>query len=108
VAGAAFVLQQSLGEERAEHAAGELGEDVHDRVHRVDPAQRRGGAGRMLTEAVLDWARQEGFQVIELWVAEGNDRAAKLYERCGFAATGTRRPLPSDPARAAIEMARAL
>jgi GNAT superfamily N-acetyltransferase len=74
----------------------------------VDPAHRRDGAGQLLTEAVIGWARQEAFRVLELWVADGNERAAKLYERCGFAATGARRPLPSNPTRGTIEMAREL
>ena len=37
VAGATLVEEQPLDEQRAEHAAGELGEDVDERVHRVDP-----------------------------------------------------------------------
>jgi GNAT superfamily N-acetyltransferase len=83
----------------------------HDDVVRlagmwVDPASRRGGVARRLTEAVIDWARREGFRSVALWVADGNDAAATLYARCGFIFTGTRRPLESNPDRQTIEMAR--
>ena len=37
VAGAALVEQEPLDQQRAEHGARELGEDVDDRVDRVDP-----------------------------------------------------------------------
>jgi hypothetical protein len=40
-----------------------------------------------------------------LWVTETNDPARRLYERCGFAATGERQPLPSRPQYAEIAMA---
>ena len=74
----------------------------------VAPAHRGSGVARLLTEAVITWARREGFNRMELWVTEGNDRAETLYESCGFARTGKSRPLPSTPALTTIEMARAL
>ena len=43
---------------------------------------------------------------MHLWVTETNDPARALYERCGFAATGERQPLPSHPQHAEIAMAR--
>ena len=43
--GAALVEQQALGEQRAEHAAGELGEHVDRRVDRGDPFDRGRGQG---------------------------------------------------------------
>ena len=39
--GPALVEQQALGQQRAEHAAGELGEHVDHRVDRGDPFDRR-------------------------------------------------------------------
>jgi ribosomal protein S18 acetylase RimI-like enzyme len=41
-------------------------------------------------------------------VTESNASARRLYERCGFSATGERQPLPSDPSLAEIRMRRDL
>lgn len=49
--------------------------------------------------AVREAAEREGARVLTLFVADGNDRARRLYERLGFRSTGERQPLPSDPAR---------
>lgn len=58
----------------------------------VDPAWR----GRRLAERILDrlvqWADQRGLRV-HLDVTVGNDPARRLYERCGFVATGETKPL---------------
>jgi ribosomal protein S18 acetylase RimI-like enzyme len=43
---------------------------------------------------------------VHLWVTETNHPARALYERCGFAVTGERKPLPSHPQYAEIAMAR--
>ena len=72
----------------------------------VAPAARRGGLGQELLRAVLGWAGDRGFETLGLWVTEGNDRARMLYERCGFVATGERRPLPSNPELSEIRMSR--
>lgn len=63
----------------------------------VDPAIRRAGAGRQLVDEAVGWARRAGAEVVELWVASGNEAAAAFYALAGFAATGDRQPLPSDP-----------
>jgi GNAT superfamily N-acetyltransferase len=70
----------------------------------VDPRARGRGAGRALAEAVLDWARSEGFATVVLWVTEGNVAAQTLYARLGFAPTGQRAPLPSNTALTIVEM----
>lgn len=61
----------------------------------------------MLVEAVLQWARATGHTRAHLWVIETNHPARCPYERCGFAVTGERQPLPSHPEYAEIAIARA-
>ena len=56
----------------------------------VAPEWRARGVGGALMDSVLEWARTEGAASIALWVADGNDRARRLYERCGFVGTGQR------------------
>jgi GNAT superfamily N-acetyltransferase len=63
----------------------------------VEPASRRRGVGRELTDAVIAWARERKLRALELWVTEGNGDAAHLYTSRGFAATGEEDVLPSDP-----------
>jgi GNAT superfamily N-acetyltransferase len=74
----------------------------------VDPAHRRAGTGRRLTDAVIEWARSERMKRLELWVTELNTPAVRLDERLGFAPTGGRAPLPSNPTLVVVEMAREL
>jgi len=54
----------------------------------VDPSTRGQGVGDQLVNAVLKWAKAEGFSQVLLWVTEGNSKAASLYERNGFTRTG--------------------
>lgn len=54
----------------------------------VDPRYRRQGLGDLLVKTVVDWARSAGYGVMVLWVADGNGKAERLYERNGFASTG--------------------
>jgi ribosomal protein S18 acetylase RimI-like enzyme len=54
----------------------------------VRPAQRGTGAADRLIDAVCEWARSSDAAVVRLHVTEGNDRAERLYRRCGFVPTG--------------------
>jgi ribosomal protein S18 acetylase RimI-like enzyme len=57
----------------------------------VDPGRHRGGLGRTLMEAARAALRARGFTVAILWVLDGNDRAARFYEREGWSTDGARR-----------------
>jgi ribosomal protein S18 acetylase RimI-like enzyme len=70
----------------------------------VRPAARGLGIGRALVAAAADWAKARGYDTLYLWVTEANTAARRLYERCGFTATGERQPLPSDPSLPEIKM----
>lgn len=72
----------------------------------VHPQARGQGVGRTLVETILQWAHNEGHNFVHLWVTETNDPARCLYERCGFALTGERKPLPSHPEYAEVAMVR--
>jgi ribosomal protein S18 acetylase RimI-like enzyme len=71
----------------------------------VDPEARGRGAGRALLDATIAWARSRGLDRVELWVTKGNGAAVRLYERAGFADTGRREALASNPALQIIQMA---
>ena len=70
----------------------------------VRPAARGRGVGDALVDAAADWARNRGHAALFLWVTESNEPARRLYERCGFTATGERQPLPSSPALTELRM----
>jgi GNAT superfamily N-acetyltransferase len=72
----------------------------------VRPDARGHGVGGALVSAAADWAKARGHDAMYLWVAESNASARRLYERCGFTATGERQPLPSNPAQPEIRMLR--
>jgi L-amino acid N-acyltransferase YncA len=56
----------------------------------VDPARAGRGAGRALGEAMLEWARDNGFHAVQFnAVVETNERAVKLWRLLGFAVIGT-------------------
>lgn len=59
----------------------------------VDPVWRTRGVGAALVEEVLAWARSWGSRWVVLGVTETNDRAARFYERLGFADTRKRHRL---------------
>ena len=71
----------------------------------VDPAFRGQGLGRRLAEAVIDWARTTDRPRVVLSVNEANHGAIRLYERCGFAPTGTRHSIRDGSPITAISMA---
>lgn len=50
----------------------------------VDPAQRRRGIGRRLTQAALAVAAERGAVALDLEVEEGHDEAERLYRSMGF------------------------
>jgi GNAT superfamily N-acetyltransferase len=64
----------------------------------VAPPARGKGVGARLVNAVLDWAKREGYDSVSLWVTDGNAVAERLYERCGFTRTGAvQRVHPNEP-----------
>jgi GNAT superfamily N-acetyltransferase len=74
----------------------------------VAPRARGKGAGQLLVETVLDWARKAGYGSVSLWVADGNQAAERLYLRCGFTRTGVVQPIHPGEARAEYEMSKLL
>jgi [ribosomal protein S18]-alanine N-acetyltransferase len=56
----------------------------------VDAGARRGGVGRALCEAVMDWCRGEGAVAMELEVRAGSAGAIALYGELGLVAVGRR------------------
>jgi ribosomal protein S18 acetylase RimI-like enzyme len=74
----------------------------------VDPSTRRSGLGSGLIEAVAAWSRDSGAVRLELSVTESNAPARALYADSGFRETGRRRPLPADPSRTEVFLARRL
>lgn len=47
------------------------------------------GVGSLLLEAILTFARDNSFEVLDLQVRSDNVRAIRLYEKFGFQKTGT-------------------
>ena len=74
----------------------------------VRPSARGHGVGEALISATADWAKTRDHESIVLWVTESNTPGRKLYDRCGFAPTGERQPLPSDPTLPEVRMRRPL
>lgn len=66
----------------------------------VAPTARGTGAGDRLVQAIITWARESGYKSLTLDVADDNQAAIGLYDRCGFSPTGTLGSLP--PPRDAI------
>ena len=74
----------------------------------TDPAHRQAGVGRLLVEAVIEWARLRGVLTLRLMVTSTNDAAAAFYQRLGFAMTGRTEPYANDPDMVEREMARSI
>lgn len=55
----------------------------------VPPEHAGQGVGTALVRSSLLWGRQHGAQTMILNIKPDNDRARRLYERTGFALTGT-------------------
>jgi len=61
----------------------------------VAPSMRGRGVGEALVEAVVEWARRNGHERVELEVRDANAPAVALYERLGFVWAGpTSDPVP--------------
>ena len=74
----------------------------------VRPRARGRGVGEALVATVIDWASNRNAACVHLWVTETNAPARALYERCGFALTGERQPVPSNPGLDEVAMTRPL
>ena len=72
----------------------------------VDPRFRRQGVGDLLVKRALEWARDEGYQRMVLWVTEVNAGARRLYVRNGFTSTGASQDVR--PGQLEHEMSRSL
>ncbi len=72
------------------------------------PAQRRHGVGKLLVDAVVDWAKSRRIKTLTLMVVSTNGPAIRFYERLGFAKTGRTEPYPNDLALIEYEMVRTL
>lgn len=70
----------------------------------VSVVDRRGGVGRALCAAVIDWGVGQKATVLELEVRAGNSGALALYAELGFIAVGRRRGYYKDPAEDAVMM----
>jgi ribosomal protein S18 acetylase RimI-like enzyme len=61
------------------------------------PTHRERGIGRLLVNAVADWARSRDAHILLLMVTSNNERAIRFYERLGFTRTGRIEPYANDP-----------
>ena len=69
---------------------------------------RRQGIGKLLVDAVVDWAASRKIKTLTLMVVSTNGPAIRFYEQLGFAKTGRTDPYPNDPALVEYEMSRTL
>jgi ribosomal protein S18 acetylase RimI-like enzyme len=74
----------------------------------VAPHARGRNLGERLIEVVMEWGRARGARTMEFAVTETNDAAIALYRRVGFAPTGRRRTLESNPHLVGMFMAKSL
>jgi RimJ/RimL family protein N-acetyltransferase len=63
----------------------------------VAPGLRGSGVAGELVSRVVDWARERGAARVCLSVEKHNQRAARLYEHCGFVETTDPPSLPYTP-----------
>jgi [ribosomal protein S18]-alanine N-acetyltransferase len=70
----------------------------------VDAAARRGGLGRALCQAVVDWSRRQGAEAVELEVRAGSRGAIALYRELGFVVVGRRARYYRGPLEDAVLM----
>ena len=57
----------------------------------VAPGKRNAGTGRLLMQAAMEQAKQQGITRIVLEVRVSNASAIHLYEKCGFVNCGIRK-----------------
>jgi ribosomal protein S18 acetylase RimI-like enzyme len=69
---------------------------------------RQQGVGRLLVNAVEDWARSRGAGTLLLMVTSNNAPAIAFYERLGFSKTGLTKPYPNNPDLFEYEMSKAI
>jgi ribosomal protein S18 acetylase RimI-like enzyme len=93
-------------------AGGLLDEENHYAAQLVSmwtaPAQRRMGTGKLLVDAVFDWAKARKVKTLSLLVVGTNAGAIRFYEKLGFEKTGVTSPYPNDLTILEYEMARAV
>ena len=70
----------------------------------VEAAARKGGVGKALCAAVVDWCQARGAAVLELEVRAGSEGAIALYEGLGFVVTGRRKAYYQGPVEDALLM----
>src|SRR5580704_9350826 len=70
----------------------------------VEAGARRGGVGRALCGAVVEWCRGKGAAAIELEVRAGSAGAIALYAGLGFVVVGRRGAYYSGPEEDALLM----
>ena len=63
----------------------------------VRPEMQGNGIGEMLLRSLMEAGRQEGIVRFTLEVRTGNEKAIRLYEKCGFASVGRRKNFYSFP-----------
>ena len=72
------------------------------------PAHRRHGVGRMLVDAVANWAHTRGAQTLWLMVTSSNDAAIEFYARLGVFPHRSHGTVPNDVALIEYEMVKPL
>jgi [ribosomal protein S18]-alanine N-acetyltransferase len=70
----------------------------------VEAATRRGGVGKALCGAVVDWCRGQGVRALELEVRAGSAGAIALYAGLGFVVAGRRVGYYREPVEDALLM----
>lgn len=68
----------------------------------VEPLARGRGVATAIIEALLLEARRRGAETAFLEVRAGNEKAIRVYERCGFACVGVRKNFYSKPTEDAL------
>ena len=72
----------------------------------IERARTEDAAASVLTEAVLAFAKENGFEQLNLEVRSDNARAIRLYEKYGFQRAGLRPGYYQHPKEDAVIMTR--